>query len=254
MLKGAAGLVIGFHLPGAARAQQSGAAQAFRPMPQIGRVRAQRLRPHRHGRHGDGADQAHRVRPGAIHRAFHDRRRGDWTRTGRRCAPSTRRRIPISTTISPFGVQGTGGSTAIANSYEQMRKAGATARAMLVQAAARPGTLPAGEITVERGVLRHAASGRKGRFGAVRRSRRAPAGAGRRAAEGPVRVPPDRPRGRGQEARQRRDKSNGTAQFTIDIREPGMLTVVVARPPRFGGKVASFDATRGARASRAWST
>ena len=37
-------------------------------------------------------------------------------------------------------------------------------------------------------------------------------------------------------------KTNGTAQFTIDIREPGMLTVVVARPPRFGGKVARFDA------------
>src|SRR5262249_15581346 len=37
-------------------------------------------------------------------------------------------------------------------------------------------------------------------------------------------------------------KANGSAQFTIDIREPGMLTVLVARPPRFGGKVASFDA------------
>jgi isoquinoline 1-oxidoreductase beta subunit len=40
------------------------------------------------------------------------------------------------------------------------------------------------------------------------------------------------------------DKSNGKAHFTIDIHEPGMLTVVVARPPRFGAKVLSFDATR----------
>src|ERR687891_462400 len=64
-----------------------------------------------------------------------------------------------------FGVQGTGGSTAIANSYEQMRKAGATARAMLVQAAATAWGVPASEITVSKGVLRHAASGREGRFG-----------------------------------------------------------------------------------------
>jgi isoquinoline 1-oxidoreductase beta subunit len=48
-----------------------------------------------------------------------------------------------------FGVQGTGGSTAIANSWEQMRKAGATARAMLVQAAADAWKVPAAEITVE---------------------------------------------------------------------------------------------------------
>jgi isoquinoline 1-oxidoreductase subunit beta len=37
-------------------------------------------------------------------------------------------------------------------------------------------------------------------------------------------------------------KTDGTAQFTIDIHEPGMVTVVVAHPPTFGGKVASVDA------------
>src|ERR1700732_2650861 len=63
-----------------------------------------------------------------------------------------------------FGVQGTGGSSAIANSFEQMRKVGAAARAMLVDAAADEWKVPASEITVERGVLRHA-SGREGRFG-----------------------------------------------------------------------------------------
>src|SRR6187399_1960151 len=50
-----------------------------------------------------------------------------------------------------FGLQGTGGSTAIANSYEQYRAAGATARAMLVAAAAEEWGVPAGEITVEKG-------------------------------------------------------------------------------------------------------
>src|SRR6476660_1632736 len=64
-----------------------------------------------------------------------------------------------------LGSQGTGGSTAMANSYEQMRKAGAAARAMLVEAAAQSWRVPAGEISVERGVLRPARSGRRGRFG-----------------------------------------------------------------------------------------
>src|SRR5262249_38053136 len=63
------------------------------------------------------------------------------------------------------GMQGTGGPTAIANSYEQMRKAGAAARAMLVEAAAQSWHVPAGEISVERGVLRHGKSNRQGRFG-----------------------------------------------------------------------------------------
>src|SRR5687767_1078127 len=64
-----------------------------------------------------------------------------------------------------FGIQGTGGSTAVANSYEQMRKAGATARALLVAAAAESWKVPASQITVKQGVLRHAASGRQSRFG-----------------------------------------------------------------------------------------
>ena len=51
--------------------------------------------------------------------------------------------------------QGTGGSTAIANSYEQMRKAGATARAMLVAAAAKRWNVPEGEIRVAKGLLSH---------------------------------------------------------------------------------------------------
>ncbi|RZK93151.1 MAG: twin-arginine translocation signal domain-containing protein, partial [Methylobacterium sp.] len=67
-----------------------------------------------------------------------------------------------------FGpVQGTGGSTAIANSWVQLRKAGAAARAMLVAAAAERWKVPASEITVESGTVRHAASNRQARFGAL---------------------------------------------------------------------------------------
>ena len=64
-----------------------------------------------------------------------------------------------------FGLQGTGGSTSIANSYEQLRKAGATARAMLVAAAAQEWGVPASEITVVAGRIRHEGSGKDAGFG-----------------------------------------------------------------------------------------
>src|SRR6266513_4583805 len=61
--------------------------------------------------------------------------------------------------------QGTGGSTALANSYEQLRKAGATARAMLVSAAASNWSVPSSEITVSKGVVLHKNLDRKATFG-----------------------------------------------------------------------------------------
>ena len=64
-----------------------------------------------------------------------------------------------------FGIQGTGGSTAVANSYEQMRRAGATTRALLVAAAAQAWKVPASEISVRQGVVRHAKSSREATFG-----------------------------------------------------------------------------------------
>jgi isoquinoline 1-oxidoreductase beta subunit len=142
-----------------------------------------------------------------------------------------------------MGVQGTGGSTSIANSYEQLRKAGAAARAMLVEAAAQTWHVPSSEITVERGVLRHAKSNRRGRFGQF-----AKAAAKLPVPQDPPLKDPSEFRLIGREGAVKKldvpAKTNGTAQFTIDIREPGMLTVVVARSPRFGSTVASVDATQ----------
>ena len=57
-----------------------------------------------------------------------------------------------------FGTMGTGGSTAIANSWMQMRTAGAAARAMLVEAAAKRWGVPAAEVKVSKGVVSHGAS------------------------------------------------------------------------------------------------
>ncbi len=140
-----------------------------------------------------------------------------------------------------FGVQGTGGSSAIANSYEQMRKVGAAARAMLVAAAADEWKVPASEITVERGVIRHA-SGREGRFGMFAdKANRLPVPTDPKLKE------PSTFKLIGREGVVKKldsaAKSNGAAQYTMDINEPDMLTAVIARAPRFGAKVASFDAT-----------
>jgi isoquinoline 1-oxidoreductase subunit beta len=142
-----------------------------------------------------------------------------------------------------MGVQGTGGSTSIANSYEQMRKAGAAARAMLVEAAAQSWRVPASEIGIERGVLRHTKSNRSGRFGQfVEAAAKLPV------PKNPPLKDPSKFRLIGREGAVKKldvpAKTNGTAQFTIDIREPGMLTVVVAHPLRFGSKVTTVDATQ----------
>src|SRR5262249_35663398 len=109
--------------------------------------------------------------------------------------------------------------------------------------AAKAGRCPASEVRVEGGVLRHARSGRQARFGQfVDAAARLPV---------PQKVSlkdPSRFRLIGRDGAVRKldsaDKTTGKAQFTIDIRDADMLTVVIARPPRFGGKVAGFDATQ----------
>ncbi len=136
-------------------------------------------------------------------------------------------------------MQGTGGSTALANSYEQMRKAGATARAMLVAAAAKEWRVPAGEIRVANGVISHGS--RKSTFGVL---------ADKAAAlPVPTEVKLKDPKqfkliGKQAPRTDSRAKTNGTAVYTIDMKLPGMLTAVVAHAPRFGSTVKSFDAAR----------
>lgn len=149
--------------------------------------------------------------------------------------------VPLYGNLTMGGkIQLTGGSTSLANSWMQLRQAGATARAMLVSAAAALWRVPVAEIDVQAGVLRHAKSSRQANFGTL---------AGR-AAQQPIprQVPlkdPAKFRIVGNEHLPRLDsraKSSGKQQFAIDVMLPGMMTAVVMRPPRFGGKVASFDA------------
>ncbi len=139
---------------------------------------------------------------------------------------------------SAFGVQGTGGSTAMANSWDQLRNAGAEARARLVAAAAAAWNVGAKEITVENGTLKHA-SGKSGTFGefvdaASRVTLTEPAT--------PKAKDAYRYIGKHVTKVDTIAKTNGTAQYTIDVKLPDMLTCVIARPPRFAGKPKSFDA------------
>jgi isoquinoline 1-oxidoreductase beta subunit len=162
----------------------------------------------------------------------------DWSKVRVEGAPADQERYKNLM----FGIQATGGSTAIANSFEQMRKAGATARAMLVNAAAQQWKVPAQEIGVSNGIVRHAASGREAGFGqmaAAASKQPVPQDVKLKSPQdftliGKVNLP-------------RRDsaaKTDGTAVFTQDIKLPGMLVAVVAHPPRFGATVKSFDASK----------
>ncbi len=165
----------------------------------------------------------------------------DWSQIRVEPAPADAERYN-NLTWGPL--QGTGGSTAMANSWEQMRRAGATARAMLVEAAASEWGVPASEITVQRGVVSHAPSGRQATFGEL-----APKAATLTA---PTQVPLKDPKdftlvGQRLGRLDGPAKTDGTATFTLDFTLPGLLTALVERPPRFGATVQSFDATVSAR-------
>lgn len=135
-------------------------------------------------------------------------------------------------------VQGTGGSSAIANSYLQYRNAGATAREMLRAAAAKAWGVPAAEITIAEGRLTHA-SGKAAGFGQM-----ASAAAGM-----PV---PSEPKlkdakdfvfiGKSFPRVDSVAKTEGRPIYTLDIQQDAQLVAVVLRPPRFGGKPKSVDA------------
>ena len=138
-----------------------------------------------------------------------------------------------------FGkIQGTGGSSAISNSWPQLRDAGAKARAMLLTAAANEWHVPVGELTVEKSVISHAASKRQATFGSL--VKKASALPVPEAVQ--LKDPKDfkligKPLPRVDVAA----KCDGTALFTIDVEMPGMLVALLKRSPLFGGTAKSFD-------------
>ncbi|MGL4635076.1 MAG: molybdopterin cofactor-binding domain-containing protein [Beijerinckiaceae bacterium] len=139
-------------------------------------------------------------------------------------------------------IQGTGGSTGVASSFDRYRQAGAAARMMLVNAAAAEWKVPAGEITVERGVVKH--GNMQATFGALAEKAAAQAVP----ASVKLREPKDWTYiGKDKDVLVKYDslaKSTGKQDFTIDVKLPGLLTAVMIHPPMFGAVVKSFDAAK----------
>ncbi len=139
-----------------------------------------------------------------------------------------------------FGMQMTGGSTTTAGEWEHYRKIGAAARLVLIEAAAQQWKVDASTCRVEKGVVIHGPTSKKATFGSL--------AAAAATLPVPTTIPLKDPKnftliGKPTRRLDTPPKTNGTAQFGLDVALPGMLTTVIARSPVFGGKVVSFDAT-----------
>jgi isoquinoline 1-oxidoreductase beta subunit len=161
----------------------------------------------------------------------------DWSRVRVESAPADAKRYG---NLALGNIQGTGGSSAMANSWTQLREAGGKARAMLLSAAAKGWHVPVAELTVAKGVVYHAASKREATFGSlVKTAMSLPV---------PETVALKDPKdfkliGRRPPRVDVAAKVDGSAQFTLDVVMPGMLVALLKRPSQFGATVKSFDAT-----------
>jgi isoquinoline 1-oxidoreductase subunit beta len=160
----------------------------------------------------------------------------DWTRVKVESAPADAKRYANLVFVT---MQGTGGSSAMANSWQQLRQAGATARALLLSAAAKQWQVPASQLRVEKSIVYHDATQRKVAYGALVKTASTLPVPAHVELKDPAKFtligtrPPrvDVPA-----------KCDGTAQFSLDVSFPGMLVALLARPPLFGATVTSFDA------------
>jgi isoquinoline 1-oxidoreductase beta subunit len=139
-----------------------------------------------------------------------------------------------------FGIQMTGGSTTSPAEWTRYRKMGAVARVMLVQAAAKQWGVDPSTCRVEKGVVIHDQSKKRATYGSL--------ASAASQLTAPADVPLKDPKtftlvGKPTKRLDTPSKTNGTAQFGLDVSVPGMLYAVVMRPPVFGGKVRTIDAS-----------
>jgi isoquinoline 1-oxidoreductase beta subunit len=156
----------------------------------------------------------------------------DWSKVGFEAAP-----VDPKYNHPAFGMQMTGGSSSVSSGLEQFRQAGAAARAMLISAAAKQWNADPSTCRTESGAV-FDQSGRKLTYGQL-------------AAAAALLTPPAHVQlkdpstfkliGKPVRRLDTPEKLNGQAIFGIDVKLPGMLTAVVARPPIFGAKIRSFD-------------
>ncbi|MFT3817791.1 MAG: molybdopterin-dependent oxidoreductase [Rubrivivax sp.] len=138
-----------------------------------------------------------------------------------------------------WGNFSTGGSRGIRESHDYVRKGGAAARLMLVQAAADEWKVPAAECRADKGVISHAAGGRRTSYGQVA----AAAAKLSPPAEVPLKDPKDWTIAGKRLARlDTVDKTTGAQVYGSDLKLPGMLNAAVRKCPVFGGKVRGYDA------------
>src|SRR3989441_8002434 len=224
-----AGLVIGFHIPAGARFGPTPAAP-FTPNAWL------RINPDEsvlvmvdRSEMGQGVTTS-------LPMLLAEELEADWSKIKIEFAPADK-----AYTNPMFGMQGTGGSTSVRAAFTPLRKAGAAARDLLVTAAAQTWSVDKAECRAEKGAVIHTPSKRRLTYGKlVEQAVALPA---------PADVPPKDPKGwKILGTRVRRldtpPKVDGSAQFGIDVKVPGMLVAVIARCPGFGGKGARFDATK----------
>jgi len=142
-----------------------------------------------------------------------------------------------------WGEMGTGGSRGIRTSEDYVRRGGAAARMMLMQAAADQWGVPVAEVKASKGVITHPASGRSTTYGKV--------------CDAAAKVTPPDPKsiklkdprewtiaGQPLKRLDTADKLDGSKQFAIDVRPPGLLNAAIKQCPVFGGKVVSYDESK----------
>jgi isoquinoline 1-oxidoreductase beta subunit len=142
-----------------------------------------------------------------------------------------------------WGDMSTGGSRGIRTSHDYVRRAGAAARMMLMQAAANEWKVPVGEVSVDKGVITHKASGRSTSYGKV--------------ADAAAKLtPPDLKAIKLRDPRQWKiagkpvkrldtnDKLDGSKKYAVDVTLPGMVHAAIMDCPVFGGKLVSFDPSK----------
>jgi isoquinoline 1-oxidoreductase beta subunit len=142
-----------------------------------------------------------------------------------------------------WGDMSTGGSRGIRGSQDYVRRGGAVARLLLLQAAAEDWKVPVNELTVTDGIITHAASRRSTSYGKV--------------AAAAAKLPPPDPKaiklkdpkewkiaGKPLPRLDTADKLDGSKVYAIDVKLPGMLCAAIKDCPVFGGKVRSFDGAK----------
>jgi isoquinoline 1-oxidoreductase beta subunit len=141
----------------------------------------------------------------------------------------------------PWGNFSTGGSRGIRESNEYVRKGGATARVMLVQAAADTWKVPASECSAANSVITHKPTGRTVSYGKVAEA----AAKVTPPADVPLKDPKDwKIIGKSVKRLDTIDKVTGAQVYGADLKLPGMLNATIKESPVFGGKVQSFEADK----------